>query len=127
LAAHIHPIFRPADGGGGQGGETFLATPNLIVPADTSASGFYIPNAMNTFIGNAASGGWSGFAFPNTPFPLGAYKGSLPANSPYNPQYRPLQRFYANSAHSTGFYWDTGHGTAFYVGMLHRPPAFPFS
>jgi hypothetical protein len=37
-------------------GETFYSSPDLFLPADSSASGFYIPNAYNTFIGNAASG-----------------------------------------------------------------------
>jgi hypothetical protein len=83
LASHVHPIFRPADGGYGQNGETFFSQPNLFLPADTSASGFYILNAANSFIGNAASGGWAGFAFPNAVGPVGNFKGTLPANSPY--------------------------------------------
>ena len=66
LASHISPIYSPANGDWGQGGETFYAIPGqLIVPADTSAAGFYFLNGYNTIIGNAASGGWTGFAFPN--------------------------------------------------------------
>ena len=38
-------------GGGGQGGETFQAQTGLLIPADTSASGYYVPNAYNSFIG----------------------------------------------------------------------------
>ncbi len=94
LAAHVHPIKKPADGGYGQGqcdaaccvdmvlpyasfshvtcvyvhatclklqtstcvcvcigGEQFTTASDLIIPADTSASGFYIPNSYNSFIG----------------------------------------------------------------------------
>lgn len=73
LVSHVHPVYQPADGGYGQEGETFTAHQHLLNPADTSASGYYIANAMNKMIGNAASGGWSGFVFPNLPTPLGKY------------------------------------------------------
>jgi hypothetical protein len=33
----------------------------LILPSDLTASVFYITNAHNTFLGNAASGGWAGY------------------------------------------------------------------
>jgi hypothetical protein len=116
LAAHVHPIYRPANGGWGQGGEYFRAIDGeLLIPADTSAAGFYISNAMNRFVGNAASGGWSGFAFPNLATRLGAFHNSLPANTHRDPLNRPLLEFYGNTAHSAGFYWD-GHGNCVYVG-----------
>jgi hypothetical protein len=115
LAAFIHPIYQPANGDFGQGGQTFQSLASLLIPADTSASGFYISNAMNSFIGNAASGGWSGFAFPNLAVPVGQYKDSLDDTSPYLPLHRPLKKFYGNSAHSSGFYWQA-HGCAIYVG-----------
>ena len=116
LAAHVTPIYRPANGGWGQGGETFSAIPGkLLIPADTSAGGYYISNAMNSFIGNAASGGWTGFAFPNVAEPLGNYKGTMFPNNTFLPMHRPLKKFYGNTAHSAGFYW-TGHGTCIYVG-----------
>lgn len=52
LVSFITPIYRPANGGWGQGGESFSAiSKSLLIPADTSASGFYISNAMNTFKG----------------------------------------------------------------------------
>ena len=35
-----------------------------------SASGFYITNPYNDFVGNAASGGWAGFAMPSLPSPV---------------------------------------------------------
>jgi hypothetical protein len=116
LAAHVHPIYRPANGGWGQWGEFFRAIDGeLLIPADTSAAGFYISNAMNRFVGNAASGGWSGFAFPNLASRLGAFHGSLPPDTKRDPLNRPLLEFYGNTAHSAGFYWD-GHGSCIYVG-----------
>jgi hypothetical protein len=36
----------------------YNSTENCLVPSDVTASVFYIPNAYNSFIGNAASGGW---------------------------------------------------------------------
>lgn len=117
LAAHISPIYKPANGASGsQFGEQFFEIPGkLLIPADTSASGFYFLNAMNTIIGNAASGGWSGFAFPNSPLRQGLFAGTLPASSNFNPWNRPLLKFYGNTAHSTGFYWSV-LGSAVYVG-----------
>ena len=41
LASFIHPILEPADCCG-QGGEDFVSQETLLVPADTSASGFYM-------------------------------------------------------------------------------------
>ena len=115
LAAHVHPISQPADGGWGQGGEIFYQSESLIIPADTSAAGFYISNANNWFIGNCASGGWSGYAFPNIPARLGAYKGTLPPATGLNPMNRPILKFFGNTAHSSGAYWR-GHGSCIYTG-----------
>ena len=116
LAAHVAPIYQPANGDWGQGGQTFKAIPGqLLIPADTSASGFYISNAMNSFVGNAASGGWSGFAFPNVAVPLGNFEGTMLPNNTYLPMHRPLLKFYGNTAHSSGFYW-VAHGSCIYVG-----------
>jgi len=55
LAAFVHVIGRPAEGPG-QGGEYFYETDELRNPADAAAAGFYITNAMNSFVGNTASG-----------------------------------------------------------------------
>lgn len=79
LAAFVHPIGTPArseDSNGDQAGVTVCTECRssvhrnyknweLLVPSDIAASGFYISNAYNRFVGNAASGGWSGFGFPN--------------------------------------------------------------
>lgn len=115
FASHINPIYKPADGGYGQGGEWFTQSTSLVNPADTSASGFYFLNAYNTIIGNAVSGGWSGFAFPNAVQRVGLFKGTLPANTNLDPLNRPLLKFSGNSAHSCGFYW-VGHGSCIYFG-----------
>jgi hypothetical protein len=114
FAGHIHPIGTPANGGYGQSASwTRQDLVNLVNPADTSASGFYILSAYNDLIGNAASGGWSGFAFPNTPFPIFNGNGiDWGFNNPYR---RPTKRFLGNTAHSTGFYWR-GHGAGIYCG-----------
>lgn len=49
-------------------------SPNLLLPADIAASGFYITNMHNIIIGNVASGGWAGFAFPVLASPLGPHR-----------------------------------------------------
>jgi hypothetical protein len=46
----------------------------LAQPADVTASAFYITNIQNYVIGNAASGGWAGFAFPILHEPIGAHR-----------------------------------------------------
>lgn len=121
-----------------------MQSANLLVPADTSASGFYISNAYNDIIGNAASGGWSGFAFPNLPKPvrdffflpsphflfhfflqIGDFRGQGFGNN--NPLNRPTKTFRGNTAHSSGFYWQ-GHGNGIYVGAwLTHDAASPFN
>ncbi len=49
-------------------------SPTLLLPADIAASGFYITNMHNIIIGNVASGGWAGFAFPNLAAPIGLHR-----------------------------------------------------
>jgi hypothetical protein len=75
---------------------------DLIVPSDITASVFYIPNSNNVFRGNAASGGWSGFAFPNFPKPMHLSR-DVVMNAPLS---RPLLLFDGNSAHSSGYWWS---------------------
>lgn len=82
LASHVHFLF-PEDRAkssyhqpygvtsqSGQYLDDINTHQHLLIPADITASGFYIPNAYNTFVGNAASGGWSGFAFPGFRTPV---------------------------------------------------------
>jgi len=49
----------------------------LLLPADIAASGFYITNMHNNIIGNSASGGWAGFAFPILNTPVGSQNKDL--------------------------------------------------
>jgi hypothetical protein len=80
-----------------------------LVPTDVTAAGFYIPNPNNNYIGNAASGGWAGFAFPDLPRPTG-----LSRNVAIVPSSRPSGIFDGNSAHSSGHWWS--HAAAIYMG-----------
>eukprot|EP01084_Bolivina_argentea_P204467 349184_1 len=134
FAGHIHPIYTPSGPRGGQSGYnhetvTGLGFDALAVPVDTSASGFYISNAYNIIRGNAASGGWSGFAFPNIPYPLGFWHGDDLGNN--NPLNRPTLVFDGNTAHSSGFYWHD-HGGCMYCGAWlvqetsDDPPTFTY-
>ncbi|KAJ3262303.1 Fibrocystin-L [Boothiomyces macroporosus] len=86
---------------------------NLIVPSDVSASGFYITNPHNIFVGNAASGGWSGFAFPALYSAAGLSHATI-----INPSTRPTLIFDGNSAHSTGYWWQ--NAGAFYLGGFYQ-------
>ena len=57
LAALIHAIGpEPPGEGGGQTLNLYDEGPTLTLPADVTASGFYITNVHNKIIGNAASG-----------------------------------------------------------------------
>jgi G8 domain len=57
LAAHIHKIGPDPPGKSyGQTLQDYKEGPNLTLPADVTASGFYITNVHNNIIGNAASG-----------------------------------------------------------------------
>jgi len=86
------------------------ANPNLVLADDVGASPFYFTNAYSEIYGNAASGGWAGFSFPNLKAPIGnSYK-----NTWYVPKNRPLRLFKGNSAHSTGF-WQR-HASGVYLG-----------
>ena len=108
LAIKINTIGTPM-GGQSQIGEVRTAGPDLILPADGAAAGFYITNAYNTFIGNAASGGWAGFSFPNLPAPIGLSRGTSMV-----PETRPTFIFQGNTAHSSGYSFPGGG--CIYVG-----------
>ena len=60
LASFIHAIDGPLLMGSTLA--DVLQTSRIAVPADHTASGFYISNAYNYIVGNAASGGWAGFS-----------------------------------------------------------------
>jgi len=110
LAAHIHPVSNViANGDGGQTINPFSQSKDLILPADVTASGFYLTNLHNDIFGNAASGGWSGFAMPNLQSPIGAHR-----NVNMRPGNRLTKILDGNTAHSTGWWWS--HAGAFYNG-----------
>jgi hypothetical protein len=54
------------------------------------------------FIGNTGIGGWSSFAFPNLPKPIGV---SRTVN--IQPYLRPSMVFDGNTARSSGYWWGT--------------------
>jgi hypothetical protein len=57
LAAHIHAIGpKPPNGMGSQEIDPIAQNLRLTLPADVTASGFYVTNVRNNIIGNAASG-----------------------------------------------------------------------
>jgi hypothetical protein len=60
LGAFVKSIGGYHVKGAGQGGTTVYQSSAAINPVDYAAGPFYITNAYNTFIGNAASGGWAG-------------------------------------------------------------------
>ena len=119
LAAHIHPIINPATGRMA-GAESFTGTiqdlvvlqndTHLKLPADVSAAGFYVTNPYNTYVGNAAVGGWSGFAFPALDYPIKNHRHLRQVR----PRKRPTGLFDGNVIHSTGYFW--ANGGAIYSG-----------
>ena len=112
LAAHIHFLGSPGTSSWGSQFtlEDTSATSDLRVPADMPASGFYITNGYNRILGNAASGGWGGFAFPMLTEPL-----ALSSQVSVTPAARPLLEFNGNSAHSCGWWWKRG-GCVYFGG-----------
>jgi hypothetical protein len=94
---------------GGQPGFTLAQSADLAQPADRAAAGFYITNGNNKIIGNASSGGFTGYSFPNLPRAIG---GSPERIFPilYGAMY-----FDGNTAHTAGYLWSEG-GACIYVG-----------
>lgn len=110
LAAHIHPLHdMPWSFGQQTSPNVYRQSPDLALPADVSASGFYITNTYNTIVGNAASGGYSGFSFPNLAAPVGLHR-----HVNIRPSSVPSLLIDGNSAHSTGWWWH--HAGGFYIG-----------
>ena len=96
LASLVHIIGIAASGSGQKTSLTYQS-PTLTLPADVTASGYYITNMHNNVIGNAASGGWAGFAFPVLYSPTGSHKGLR-----FRPCNRLAMTIDGNTAHSTG-------------------------
>lgn len=69
----------------------------LTDPSEPAASGFFISSPKNSYIGNAVSGGWSGFMFAT----FDRAVGPSASNSSIVPSSRPFGIFSGNTAHST--------------------------
>jgi hypothetical protein len=110
LAAHIHVVGSPAIGSS-KLINPVNQSPLLTLPADVTASGFYITNLNNAIIGNVAVGGWAGFSFPILLEPVGPSNANYPD---YNPSLQPARMIDGNTAHSTAHLW--GSAAAFYFG-----------
>jgi hypothetical protein len=111
LGAHIHMIGPEPPWGTSQTTPIYVRSETLNLPADVTASAFYITNIQNYVVGNAASGGWAGFAFPNLLTPLG------PSRSvKIRPSTVTGLLIDGNTAHSTGWWWKSA--SAFYFGDL---------
>ncbi|KAG2494043.1 hypothetical protein HYH03_007689 [Edaphochlamys debaryana] len=115
FAGYVHPLGRvdPCS----ENGSVFDApiikqSATLLQPADWAASGFYMSNPNNDMIGNAASGGVSGFLIVRLERPIG-----LNRASPLEPYKRPAGRIEGNSAHSSGYHWGEA-ATVYAGGML---------
>jgi hypothetical protein len=110
LGAYVHwfGTYLLGDTHDSQKLSTVKPNPNLINPADSTASPFYITNRYNRIVGNAAIGGWTGFAIVCLN-KAGAYRpGDVVPSS------RPMLSFTGNTAHSTGFYFANAAGV--YMG-----------
>lgn len=110
MVSHVHMIGPEIPSGGGQTTPLYTESSDLILPADVTASGFYITNVRNNIIGNTASGGWSGFAFPNLPEPLEPSR----SNINMRPSSAHPLTIDGNTAHSTAWWWY--HAASFYFG-----------
>jgi len=111
LASLVHLFGYPPSNANSTGQFMPWWTQNewLLLPADVTASGFYITNAYNSFYGNTATGGWAAYIFPNMDNPIG-----LSRYVRMSPKSRPTLRFEGNSARSTAYFW--GQAGAIYVG-----------
>jgi hypothetical protein len=109
LGAHIHIIGPEPAKGTGLSTPLYTGSSTLSFPADVTASAFYITNVHNFIIGNAASGGWAGFAFPNLLTPTG-----LSRKVNMRPSSVRELVIDGNTAHSTGWWWK--HAAGFYFG-----------
>lgn len=82
-----------------QDGFTLEQSEEMAQPADRAAAGFYFTNGNNRIVGNASSGGFSAYSFPNLPFAInGSEDRIFPID--YGVSY-----FDGNTAHSSGYLW----------------------
>ncbi len=92
----------------GQEGFELLESSAFANPADRAAAGFYITNGDNEIFGNAASGGFVGYSFPNLPEATGGIPSAIV------PLAVQISGFDGNTAHTSGYLWPDG--SCVYVG-----------
>lgn len=109
LGSHIHFLGEAPYGDGQQVKAVNVQSIDRILPADSTSSAFYITNMHNDIIGNVASGGWAGFAFPILREPLGPSR-----STNMRPSAQLSKTIDGNTAHSTGWFWE--HASGFYLG-----------
>eukprot|EP01122_Echinamoeba_exundans_P010929 TRINITY_DN4198_c0_g1_i2.p1 TRINITY_DN4198_c0_g1~~TRINITY_DN4198_c0_g1_i2.p1 ORF type:complete len:1151 (-),score=166.29 TRINITY_DN4198_c0_g1_i2:5-3457(-) len=109
LVVKVNNIGKPM-AGYVQAGEYAESDATTLIPVDRAAAGFYITNAWNTILGNAASGGWAGFSLPALAKPVG-----FSANVSVSPEQRPTLKFEGNTCHSSGYFFYVD-GACIYVG-----------
>ncbi|GBG35115.1 G8 domain-containing protein DDB_G0286897 [Hondaea fermentalgiana] len=112
LGAHVHFMEYPRYSGN-QYMNTIASYENLTQPADVTASPFYVTRAYHRIFGNAASGGYAGFAIVRMPEPTMNYRDVVFASGT-KPEQRPFLEFDGNSCHSSGYWWSSA--PCIYVG-----------
>lgn len=117
LGAFVHAVGTPIIDGG-QNLDDILQTPDLLVPADKAAAPFYITNAYNRLVGNAASGGFVGYSFVGLVAPIEEYRDEAVV-----PKDRPILEFDSNTASSTSFYWNLAGGVYFGGNLYYQDPS----
>ncbi|GBG30555.1 G8 domain-containing protein DDB_G0286897 [Hondaea fermentalgiana] len=117
LASHVHFMEYPRTSGA-QFMDNVYSSDMLTQPADTTASGIYITNAYNSYIGNAASGGYAGFAIVKMPKAIMFYR-DLEFDPGMTPEERPFIEFDGNTCHGTGIWWVMG-GCIYVGGKLEH-------
>jgi len=119
LVAHVHPIAphdKPcidydgySEGSGYANADWITSNASRLIPSDITPACFYCTNPKNRWIGNAASGGFTGFIFPVVTSPLGAsYLAADVEGRAYEPMSEDLLEFDGNAAHSSGQWFRNG-------------------
>ena len=116
LVAHVHPIaphdkpWIDYDGGGDYSDIDWIASnASRLIPSDLTPACFYCTNPKNRWIGNAASGGFTGYLFPTVSQPLGfSYLLADDDRRAYEPMREDLLEFDGNAAHSSGQWFLNG-------------------
>lgn len=114
LAASID-VISPVATAQAQYMSDFPATSDRELPADSAASGFYITNMQNYVFGNAASGGWAGYALPMFDEAMGLSRGTPMKPTPRN---KAVLLFDGNTAHSSGHLWSIFSACLYSGGSL---------